>query len=463
MDIDVKNALNKLLSDYDSGIIKDDKTATDMLAKDIYNYISSISLSGSDERFNYFSKVYLGGKYKAEDFAEIDHLEPVKSLELLGKTLVSDKKIGGRKAKKDLAALFTALGRSYITNPFDKKYVDLSRSIDYINSMNSLIDADISETIERKTVADASGLTQQVKEKQESGDVTSDVVQDENAEPEESLEELLEQLDSLIGLQGVKKQVKDIINIIRVRKKGEEFGQKQSPLSLHLVFYGNPGTGKTTVARLLGKIYKRLGVLSVGQLVEVDRSGLVVGFVGQTATKTSEVIAKAMGGILFIDEAYTLTHNKGSNDFGQEAVDTILKAMEDYRDDLIVIVAGYPEEMKEFISSNPGLKSRFNQYIEFDDYSPTELYDIFCIRCHEEGLLFGDECKDYLINYFESLYKNKQKDFANGRTVRNYFEKVKIARANRLACGDLDTLSREEFFTITMDDLKEAEKNTKTI
>lgn len=217
------------------------------------------------------------------------------------------------------------------------------------------------------------------------------------------------------------------------------------------------------MARLLGKIYKRLGVLSVGQLVEVDRSGLVVGFVGQTATKTSEVIAKAMGGILFIDEAYTLTHNKGSNDFGQEAVDTILKAMEDYRDDLIVIVAGYPEEMKEFISSNPGLKSRFNQYIEFDDYSPTELYDIFCIRCHEEGLLFGDECKDYLINYFESLYKNKQKDFANGRTVRNYFEKVKIARANRLACGDLDTLSREEFFTITMDDLKEAEKNTKTI
>ena len=204
-------------------------------------------------------------------------------------------------------------------------------------------------------------------------------------EPAESLEELLGQMDALIGLEGVKKEVREIINLIKVRKKGEEFDAKLPPLSLHLVFYGNPGTGKTTVARLLAKIYKSLGVLSGGQLVEVDRGGLVAGYIGQTATKTQEKIDEAMGGILFIDEAYALTHGKGDNDFGQQAVDTILKAMEDHRDDFIVIVAGYPELMNEFISSNPGLKSRFNQFISFKDYTPSELYDIFCLLCSNQG------------------------------------------------------------------------------
>ena len=183
------------------------------------------------------------------------------------------------------------------------------------------------------------------------------------------VDEIMKELNDLVGLESVKEEIGRLVNLLRVQQMRQEFGLQNKGTSRHMVFYGNPGTGKTTVARLLADIYRELGLLPTGQLVEVDRAGLVGGYVGQTAIKTSEVIEQAVGGVLFIDEAYTLTAHKGQNDFGQEAVETILKAMEDYRDELIVIAAGYTDLMQEFLESNPGLKSRFNYFIEFPDYS----------------------------------------------------------------------------------------------
>jgi SpoVK/Ycf46/Vps4 family AAA+-type ATPase len=184
------------------------------------------------------------------------------------------------------------------------------------------------------------------------------------------------QLDALVGLENVKKDVKNLVNLMKVRKLRQENDLPVPPMSLHMVFMGNPGTGKTTVARLISSLYASIGVLSKGQLIEVDRSGLVAGYVGQTALKTQEVIKSALGGVLFIDEAYSLSSG-GENDFGREAIETILKAMEDHRDDLVVIVAGYDEPMQKFLSSNPGLESRFNKYFYFQDYTGEQLMAIF--------------------------------------------------------------------------------------
>ena len=271
--------------------------------------------------------------------------------------------------------------------------------------------------------------------------------------PEPTLEELLAELDGLCGLEKVKADVKSLINLVKVRRLREEAGLPVPPMSLHLVFLGNPGTGKTTVARLLAKIYHAMGVLSRGQLVEVDRSGLVAGFVGQTAIKTGEVVQKAIGGVLFIDEAYALASQDNANDFGHEAVEVLLKGMEDHRDDLIVIVAGYTGPMERFIHSNPGLESRFNKYFHFDDYDAGELLAIFRSLCKKNGYALSPEGEAWAEGALRELYENRDENFGNARDVRNLFERAVARQADRVA--RLESPTREQLMELRAEDLRE--------
>ena len=273
----------------------------------------------------------------------------------------------------------------------------------------------------------------------------------EPEKPKEPEKSGMEELNELIGLEAVKHDVKEIAALVKMQKLRESRGMKTPDTSLHLVFSGNPGTGKTTIARILAKIYREIGALSKGQLVEVDRSNLVAGYVGQTAIKTRKKIDEAMGGILFIDEAYTLARSEGGNDFGQEAIDTILKAMEDHRDDFVVIVAGYTDLMQKFINSNPGLKSRFNKYIEFPDYTAEELIAIFDMRCNKYGYVFTPEAREKVNAIIIEREKNKGPNFANARDVRNLFEKIITNQATRIA--ELAEPSDTDLTTITVDDL----------
>ena len=280
-------------------------------------------------------------------------------------------------------------------------------------------------------------------------DAAAEADNSEAAEPAEPEEDPMETLDKLIGLDTIKADVKELTNFVKIQKTRQDAGLKSVPVSLHLVFTGNPGTGKTTVARIISKLYKNIGVLSKGQLVETDRSGLVAGYVGQTAIKTQELIKKAMGGVLFIDEAYALSQKDDA--FGQEAIDTILKAMEDHRDDLVVIVAGYTEPMEKFINSNPGLKSRFNKYIEFPDYTIDELMDIFDMNCKKYDYVIEDDTRMHVSELITQRKLASGGNFANAREIRNLFEEIITNQASRIA--GIEDLKPEDMMKITNDDL----------
>ena len=277
-------------------------------------------------------------------------------------------------------------------------------------------------------------------------------VQTEAEKP--NFDELMDQLEDLVGLEEVKKDIKNLMNLVKVRKLRQEHELPVPPMSLHLVFMGNPGTGKTTVARLMSGLYAAIGVLSKGQLVEVDRSGLVAGYVGQTALKTQEVIKSALGGVLFIDEAYSLSSG-GENDFGREAIETILKAMEDHRDDLIVIVAGYTGPMEQFLSSNPGLESRFNKYFFFPDYNGEQLMAIFRSQCKKNGYALTEEAEKDAVEFFTQLYEERSDNFGNGRDVRNCFEDMVVRQSNRVAA--MENPSKEDLMAVLPEDLRDPE------
>ncbi|WP_029502389.1 AAA family ATPase [Lachnoclostridium phytofermentans] len=265
-----------------------------------------------------------------------------------------------------------------------------------------------------------------------------------------TLQDLLDELNALIGLEKVKSKVQDLIVYQKVQKMRRENNLHSTKNTLHLAFTGNPGTGKTTVARIVGRIYKRIGLLSKGHFVEVSRTDLIAGYQGQTALKVKKVIEQAKGGVLFIDEAYSITENDHSDSYGRECLTELTKALEDYRDDLVVIVAGYTEPMNKFFESNPGLKSRFNTFIEFDDYSPNELDRILISMCKNNDYVLDDKAKEKIHLYFEQQTSSKDENFANGRLVRNLYDDLVMNHARRVI--DITNPDKSVLSTITSTD-----------
>jgi SpoVK/Ycf46/Vps4 family AAA+-type ATPase len=247
-----------------------------------------------------------------------------------------------------------------------------------------------------------------------------------------NLSRLMAKLDSLTGLETVKKELQTLVSSIKVDSMRREHGLRVAQRSLHMVFEGNPGTGKTTTARLVAQIYKELGVLRKGQLICTDRAAMIAGYVGQTASQVETIVQSALGGVLFIDEAYSLAPPYAGNDFGQEAIQQLLLMMENHRDDLVVIVAGYPEEMKRFIEANPGLSSRFTKTLKFEDYSPEQLLQIFKGMCQENDYRFNSRAEAKLLYLFSSLYVERGKNFGNARLARNLFETTTTTLADRV-------------------------------
>ncbi len=350
---------------------------------------------------------------------------------------------------QSLVNFYKKIGERFIACDSHVDVGELKRHSEYIKNLQTYLSRQNVARKKKASSSDDAASPEKGSLSQASPEASGKI---ETAKPDfEAVDQLVEELNNLIGLENVKEEISSLINLAKIQQLRKERGMPNTELSLHMVFSGNPGTGKTTVARMLSRIYYELGLLSKGHLVEAERSSLVGGYVGQTALKTKEVIESAYGGILFVDEAYTLTSGKGNADFGQEAVDTLLKLMEDNRDKLVVIVAGYTELMKEFLASNPGLKSRFNKFIEFPDYQPEELTRIYELRCTQNQFSLTEAAREKIKSYFTRRCQEKEENFANAREARNLFERTITAQANRLA--GLKEVTDAQLVSIEADDV----------
>ena len=459
------------LENTDSWDKANTSSAREIFRGELFHFLLNLSFADAKitAKESAFIKEYLGFDYSVKEMREYAIANRIYGSDFTNKLpycfkafVKADNSIGQiKETSKLIMQIYKLLGQEFIA--CDGQGQTESYSLDLlINNMQTYIDKTFVETAnmsfgalgeKENSVAKPvdykiPGTDAVTVETQKEEAVAEEVT--EEAEPEKTLDELLEELNVLIGLSKVKEDVKSLINLVKIRNIRKERGMESPDMSLHMVFSGNPGTGKTTIARLLAQIYKAMGLLSKGHLVEVDRSGLVGGYVGQTALKVQEVVNKALGGVLFIDEAYSLTVNRGASDYGFEAVDTLLKFMEDHRDDMIVIVAGYPAPMEEFLNSNPGLKSRFNKYLHFEDYTPEELIGILKLNAKKADLVLSEEAEKFASEFFTKRCENRPENYANGRDVRNFFEKALINQANRLAT--LETIEDSQLTTLEVVD-----------
>ncbi|MBQ8147248.1 MAG: AAA family ATPase [Lachnospiraceae bacterium] len=451
-----------------SGILLEgDFNAVEQLRMDLRNFFCYLAIADglvNKEEIKYINKL-LEYEFDSDTIVDCIHRHKVTDKDFLNHPPLSlhyflkDKNIPNvvyQSKYYDIRSLyyhtFQELGRDFIAcnrKVEDKEIRALTR---YLLMLESQINAYKHFGEDRQEVPDSIPYrTKEVSENQKEEEIAFVGTITEASPEGYDLDTLMNELGDLVGLESVKKEVKNIVNLLQINEMRAQNGLKKAPVAKHFVFTGNPGTGKTTVARLLSKIYCALGVLSKGHLVEVDRSGMVAGYMGQTALKVKQVVDKAKGGVLFIDEAYALSSRGQDGDFGQEAIDTLNKAMEDYRDDLIVIVAGYPDLMEEFIDANPGLKSRFNKTIDFPDYNAEDLYAIFSFMSKEQDYHISEAGDVRLREVLAEMIEKKDKNFGNARDVRNYLSRVIERQANRLVSATV--VNKEQLLTIEAEDL----------
>lgn len=428
----------QILKIISNGKIKKDSLETFglvLLSSELLDSPSSLTLGYEPVAMNFED-----GKFYSMAESMIEISESKKPLDISVQD-VKDSKIISTQKFDNILILPTAL-KILDSNSFDEYASILYQFANIIAKADNIVTKDEEETLKGIFTVTHNPMPE---EKNNSLNII-------DVDKNETLNEVLSELDSLIGLDGVKEEVKSLINYIKVQKEREKVGLKSSQVSYHCVFTGSPGTGKTTIARVVAKIYLHLGVLKKGHLVETDRSGLIAEYTGQTAVKVNKTVNSALDGVLFIDEAYALV-GENQDDYGKEAVATLIKRIEDDRDKLIVILAGYTNEMKTFIDTNPGFKSRFNRFIEFADYTPTEMEAIYKLSCKKLDYTLTTEAEQRLSEVLETAYNSRDKSFGNGRFVRNTFEKTLEKQANRIA--GTSTITKEILTTIIADDIPE--------